>query len=427
MTPLRDRYDAIVIGGGLGGLLAAAQLAKRGKSVLLLDRQERLGGRPTSHNRDGVHLSTGALHLLPHGSRGPLAQMLRELEVPHTIVDVDAFASFHVGGKQVVCRQPQDVLQVFSLVERMQLAAMVASGKMTKSQPEQVSLKEWVSQFTRSQRVHACLDRFSQFALSIPAEQLTYNEGRRVLKAITEYGLPGVPKGGCLAVIDSLGERLHSQGVQVLLTANATCISTGAGSVDGVTFGAGEGQRTVACTAVVTDIGLEATQALLGHTDSNGATVSPPKATGLKLHFLSPKSLIPHFSVLFPLDTLRVAGVVQVTNADPSLAPPGQHLLMSHQVLQSDDVAAEKRLALEDLRHVFGEDFEQCEVVAASAFRRQWSVNRAIQGVDVPVTSHVNGLYLVGDGCRPAGMMMVEGVAESVREMIVAYGQRTPP
>ena len=41
------RWDAIVVGGGHNGLTAAAYLAKAGKSVLVLERRERLGGACT--------------------------------------------------------------------------------------------------------------------------------------------------------------------------------------------------------------------------------------------------------------------------------------------------------------------------------------------------------------------------------------------
>src|SRR5919197_1657368 len=38
------RYDAIVIGGGHNGLVAAAYLARAGKNVLVLERRPRVGG-----------------------------------------------------------------------------------------------------------------------------------------------------------------------------------------------------------------------------------------------------------------------------------------------------------------------------------------------------------------------------------------------
>ena len=42
------QYDAIIVGGGHNGLVAACYLAKAGKSVLLLEAQDELGGATTS-------------------------------------------------------------------------------------------------------------------------------------------------------------------------------------------------------------------------------------------------------------------------------------------------------------------------------------------------------------------------------------------
>ncbi|WP_446665640.1 phytoene desaturase family protein [Flexivirga sp. B27] len=56
----RTRYDVIVVGGGHNGLTAAAYLAKAGKSVLLLERQDHLGGASVSADAFagmGAHLS----------------------------------------------------------------------------------------------------------------------------------------------------------------------------------------------------------------------------------------------------------------------------------------------------------------------------------------------------------------------------------
>ena len=134
---------------------------------------------------------------------------------------------------------------------------------------------------------------------------------------------------------------------------------------------------------------------------------------------LSDVSLIPHKGIMYCLDTQRIAGMVQPTNADPRLAPAGKHLLISHQVIQSAHIEEEKALALADLRMLLGDAFEQhCRVLTMSAYRGEWPVNRLVQGTDIEATSALRGLYQVGDAVKPAGYLMVEGVAQSVNQVL---------
>jgi phytoene dehydrogenase-like protein len=45
---MRSRYDAVVVGGGHNGLVAATYLARAGRSVLVLERADRMGGAAVS-------------------------------------------------------------------------------------------------------------------------------------------------------------------------------------------------------------------------------------------------------------------------------------------------------------------------------------------------------------------------------------------
>ncbi len=71
--------DAIVVGGGLAGLAAAAYLARGGLSVTVLERASTLGGRADTHVRDGFSLNLG-----PHAlyRAGAAHAVLTELGVP---------------------------------------------------------------------------------------------------------------------------------------------------------------------------------------------------------------------------------------------------------------------------------------------------------------------------------------------------------
>ena len=122
---------------------------------------------------------------------------------------------------------------------------------------------------------------------------------------------------------------------------------------------------------------------------------------------------------MYCLDTERIAGMVQPSNSDRRLAPPGKHLLISHQVMRSDDVERERALAVADLRRIIGPDFERdCHILTISQYRGEWPVNRAQQGADFEPELGVRGLLLVGDAIKPSGYLMVEGVAQSVNQML---------
>jgi hypothetical protein len=133
------------------------------------------------------------------------------------------------------------------------------------------------------------------------------------------------------------------------------------------------------------------------------------------VHILSDISLIAHKGIMYCLDTKRIAGMVQPTNSDASLAPDGKHLLISHQVIQSNNIEEERALALADLRMLFGETFDtHCRILTMGTYRGEWPVNRLAQGTDTSTQTSVDGLFLVGDAVKPSGYLMVEGVAQSV-------------
>ncbi len=75
------RWDAAVVGAGIAGLTAARLLAEAGKSVLLLEANERVGGRIFSApSEDGAHcFELGAEFV--HGKPSPTLELAREAQV----------------------------------------------------------------------------------------------------------------------------------------------------------------------------------------------------------------------------------------------------------------------------------------------------------------------------------------------------------
>jgi phytoene dehydrogenase-like protein len=426
-------YDAIIIGAGLGGMLSAAQLRQRGKSVIVVERLPHCGGRFTAKTFQGVQVSTGAVHMIPFGSSGVLARMLRRLRVPHHFFDADVFASFHVHGKQIRSRGILGTLKVFGPRQFfwfVRVGYLMFFHRLPASERD-MPFDQWLARQINVQRnpeLRAFFERISRFALSLDLHQVSTNEIIRTTKNMFRFGAPGIVQGGCGALTAELQRCITEQGVEVRLLCDAQQILYDDNHVTGVRVRSKvSGEETIIrAPLIVSDLGPRATDALLNNQRITQADVlkhpGPTEiheAIGLKVHILSDVSLIRHKGIMYCLDTQRIAGMVQPTNSDPRLAPPGKHLLISHQVMQSNNVEQEKALALADLRMLFGEAFDKhCRVLTMSAYRGEWPVNRIAQGEDLTPRTEVRGLYLVGDAVKPSGYLMVEGVAQSVNTFL---------
>jgi phytoene dehydrogenase-like protein len=98
----QDAFDAVVIGSGLGGLTAAALLAKAGRSVCVLERNHSLGGA-ASVFKVGELTIEASLHQTadPRDPREPKHQILKELGILDEIEWVPASPFFSVRGGPV--------------------------------------------------------------------------------------------------------------------------------------------------------------------------------------------------------------------------------------------------------------------------------------------------------------------------------------
>ena len=78
-----NKYDTLIVGGGIAGLTSAAYLARAGQKVLLFEKNKECGGLVNSFTRDGFHFDAGVRALEDAGIIFP---MLKDLGIQLEVV-----------------------------------------------------------------------------------------------------------------------------------------------------------------------------------------------------------------------------------------------------------------------------------------------------------------------------------------------------
>ncbi|MCL2862701.1 MAG: NAD(P)/FAD-dependent oxidoreductase [Methanimicrococcus sp.] len=440
----RESKKAVVIGSGLGGLLTAARLSKDGWDVSVYERLSLIGGRFTNIEYKGYKLSTGALHMVPNGSKGPLATMLTGLGAEVTIVPSDPMAvvrmpknldekNYKNGYEDIPY---MDYKKHLTSKNKLMMVLLTFGFKSGIIRPKGIGFKTWYSKYIQDERIDRCADSFTGWALSTMSDEVSTKEVFGILSNVIKYGAPGIIAGGCKSVIDELLRVIEESGGTVYTGAEVTKIIIQNGKAKGVIAGGEE----IKADLVISDIGHKEAWELceFDGVDSAAATalltLSAPvykdydeqlkkikPSAGLKICFAADASqvLSGDCSLMLTPYARRINGLNIVTNADPNLAPPGKCLVMCHQrtaLDKLDQIDEEIELGLEDVKDLFP-DVEP-EILMIQVHSGRWPVNRAFSGTDFGNKTPIPNLLVVGDGAKGEGGIEIEGITLGVSDAL---------
>ena len=433
-----ENKKAVIIGAGLGGLLTAAQLLRDGWSVDVYERLSLIGGRFANIEYKGCQLTTGALHMVPHGINGPLATMLRDLGANIEIVQSSPMAIVRMP------KNPQDsdykngyedishlyFKKHLSFKNKLMMVLLTLGFRTGLIRPKDIGFKTWYSKYVRDDRIDRCADSFTGWALSTTADEVSVREVFEIFHNVRRHGGPGILVGGCQTVIDELVKIISSSGGTIHADTEVTRIVIQDGKATGIIAGG----EMVEADLVISNIGhkeaweiceIDDKEACGSQSDTSVPTIQAYEeklaemkpSAGLKICFVSDEQIMPDgCSLMLTPYTRRINGLNEVTNADPGLAP-GKHLVMCHQRTALDrleNIEEEIELGLEDVKDLFPD--KKIEVLVVQVHHGRWPVNRAFSGTDIGNKTPVSNLLVVGDGAKGKGGIEIEGITFGVHD-----------
>jgi prolycopene isomerase len=93
---MKDNYDVIIIGGGMGGLSCGAWLAHHGLKVVIIEQNQQVGGFCSSYKRNGFNFTLAASEVTGTTENGLITRTVRALGIENEIEFIPLEQGYHV-------------------------------------------------------------------------------------------------------------------------------------------------------------------------------------------------------------------------------------------------------------------------------------------------------------------------------------------
>ncbi|MFB0562503.1 MAG: phytoene desaturase family protein [Candidatus Lokiarchaeia archaeon] len=427
-------YDVVVIGGGIGGTAAGAILASNGLKTLLVEKNEFIGGRCSTYEKEGFKIDVG-VHSFGRTSKGPLGNVLNMIGMEDAVEWVLARSPgplwYHQGKFWKFPRDLEKLVPDSDFSSLTKLFSDIMQLQETK-ELDTISIKSWLSRYTDNTVVHSFFNTVCGLYFVVPYYEASAGEFVRCLASLSRDLSTGYPKGGCISIPLAYTQGIEKFGGDVKTGVSAKKIVVDDEKVQGVELDSGE---FVSSKLVISNAGIRDTvnnmvgrnyfnENYLEKTDKLKYSMS---ALTLKVALEEPIThfkMVSSFSLEDPEEKFKrilegkVPDEVDLfcpvpSNYDPSLAPKGTQLIIAGTAapLESFDKNREKWInnSMKSLENMFpglSDNLMWLDVTTPKDIEILGGKEAAVIGVSQTVdqsgvnrpssTLPIEGLYLVG-------------------------------
>ncbi len=378
---IKTKYDAVVAGAGIGGLLAACFLVKKGFRVCLLERLSFCGGKFTGFNYRGFQIPSGAFHIIPAVAKGGFGRCFADLGLKIEYIRPKSAAAMILdGGERCPLYNdpfrnfiPGSYLWRFSLRELREFAVLAYSFYNKKVALPDILFTDFLKIFTDSKRIMKLIDQIMIFSNGTDIYNASLVEFRNSIKTV-KFDKEACIRGGCRRLVAELTAYIEAGGGEIFNRTPVNKILINKNRAAGVEI---EGGQKIRADILVSNAGPGRTCGMLG---SHAPRWLMEKLKDLKpVHGISysvatDRPLLGHDAIEIPMDADNIAGYIQITNLDPELAPAGKHLLLAAQMAIDPKVRITDAIerGVKDILTIFPQ-ISRNNIINISSFHKGWA------------------------------------------------------
>lgn len=222
----KEEYDVIIIGAGIGGLVCGCYLAKAGKKVLIVEKNDKPGGYCTSFKR-GIFTIDTAVHSIQNCEQeNILYRIFHELDIDHKIklirgnptdtviiqnhrIDIRNNIDDTINNFQIAFPKEAKAIKEFFHLINLKNYVYFYSNYRNKT------FKEILDRFFRTKEIKDIFSIFLGNIGSLPNNTSAVTAFILLKQFILSGGY--YPKGGMQRIPDSIVEEFYKNGGELLL------------------------------------------------------------------------------------------------------------------------------------------------------------------------------------------------------------------